>query len=111
MENFSLSLNIHDWSILHDIATELKFGNPRALINDAINSFPHSFDEKFFRPCATIVKSRNLYDIPNKYLEFYTRLACRHTTSTSTIIFRYVVWPMIMNRLLNPPVENKIIPG
>ena len=95
MEKFILNQNIDDWKILKDVAKELGYKNERDMINTLLDEFPGSIEEKKMICSKKDKKSRNIYDIPPKHIEFYNKLACRHSSTISGIIFRYLIWPKI----------------
>lgn len=94
MEKFSLELNQNDRDIMKDVALALGYTSDRDMINDLMIKFaaehkPNVVCEK------KKAKFKNIYDIPPETIQFYQQLACSHSTTISSVIFRYIIFPKI----------------
>lgn len=110
MEKFSLDLNIIDRNILETVAKERGYSNAREFINDIVNEFPKGVNVTKLTCKGKARKCKNIYDIPQEHNDFYMTLSCRHSTTVSAIIFRYVIFPYIAKKyidMLNQPFESE----
>lgn len=98
MEKFVLELNIDDKLLLNEIAKEKGFETDRELINNLITSFPSDIDITKMKCVQKERKFKNNYDIPKEHEDFYAKLACVHSTTTSAIIFRYLLLPLLIEK-------------
>jgi hypothetical protein len=106
MDQFTLELNILDRNILEDAAKSKGFDSARSMINDMLKTFPAPFKGKDI--CSgKRQKCRNLYDIPPEHMEFYKKLACRHSTTVSGIISRYMVFPIIIEQYILSVISDE----
>lgn len=101
MEKFVLELNTCDKLLLNDIAKEKGFETPRELINSLIKEFPAIVDINRLQCGKKERKFKNNYDIPREHEEFYSKLACVHSTTTSAVIFRYLLLPLLIEAKIN----------
>lgn len=99
MDKFSLELNQKDREILKSAAIELGYTTDREMITDLMRKFAtdHEADIVCEKKKA---KFKNIYDIPPETSTFYSQLACSHSTTISSVIFRYIIFPLISKSVL-----------
>lgn len=98
MEKFIVKHNTVDRETIEAIAIERGFKNTREFINSELREFPKRFSGDM--ACKNKKQSfQNIYIIPEELEDFYTRLACLHSTTVSTIIYRYIIFAHIADRL------------
>lgn len=94
MEKFSLELNQNDREILKKVAADLGYNTDRDMITDLLKKFAEE-NESVIVCEKKKSKFKNIYEIPPDTIPFYSRLACAHTTTISSAIFRYIIFPKI----------------
>lgn len=101
MDSFTLDLNFSDLQILKDISKEKKFANVRELINKKVAAFPSTYKTHKCECRKKQKKFKNIYTIPENQIEFYEALACYHSTTVSTVIFRFIIMPLLLEKLID----------
>jgi len=106
VEKFSLELNQNDREILKAVATDLGYNTDREMIDALLRQF--ATEHKASVVCEKKkAKFKNIYDIPPKTSSFYQQLACSHSTTISSVIFRYIIFPHIKDYLVTKSKKTK----
>lgn len=96
MDKFSLELNENDRNILKTVASNLGYESDRDMINQLLKKFAEE-NEKNVECSRKKSKFKNIYDLPPEIAPFYMQLACIHSTTVSSVIFRYIIFPAILS--------------
>ncbi len=99
MENFSLELNDFDRKILEAVAKQKGYANGRDMINDLVEKFPETINKKKIMCKGKSRKFKNIYPIPTKHVEFYNALKCQHSSTLSGIVFKFVIFPEMIDAI------------
>lgn len=104
---FTVELNLSDWGSLDERAIEKGYKNSREMILAEMKKL--SKDKSFNQKCeGARKKHKNNYEIPEDLKDFFSNLACQHSTTISGAIYRYVILPeLILQKVKSKNKKSK----
>ena len=93
-KRIELPLNNNEKKILSLVAKEHGFKDYHTFLHRKIHELPNLIKKDFVCEKGNKRKSKKI-PISNDVCEFYEKLSCSHSTTTTSIIFKYVIYPLI----------------